>query len=106
MDKLNCRIAIEQPAAGQDANGQPSTSWTLFGMDWANIKTLSGMETIRANAQTPASVASIRIRTRAGITSAMRIRTADTIYCIKAVPPVGSNAQYMDLVCEAIDAGS
>lgn len=97
---LNQRITLEQPSTGQDAAGQPVTGWEIVATLWASIRTLSGSETIKAGADTSVIKASIRIRQRAGITSAMRITHGSGVYQIKAVPPVVARRDFMDLVCE------
>ncbi|MDP3273021.1 phage head closure protein, partial [Limnobacter sp.] len=70
--KLNCLVAIQQPPGAQDALGQPTGSWTTLATVWANIRYLNGVETIKADAATSVTKASIRIRRRTDVTAAMR----------------------------------
>jgi SPP1 family predicted phage head-tail adaptor len=49
--KLNRQITIMQPAAGQDAIGQPVTTWVGLATVWANVRHLNGVETIKAGAE-------------------------------------------------------
>lgn len=99
--KLNRRVIVQRREVLQDPGGQPIVGgWTDYGRVWANIRALSGLGAIRADAQTSITRVSIRIRYRAGITSAMRIIYADCVYEIIAVLPDEARREYMDLVCE------
>lgn len=66
---------------------------------WANVKYLSGSESIKADASVSVVRASVRIRWRAGVTAGMRVvHGADTLD-IEAVLP-GASRQHVDLVCK------
>ncbi len=66
---------------------------------WANVKYLSGSESIKADASVSVVRASVRIRWRAGVTAGMRVvHGADTLD-IEAVLP-GAGRQHVDLVCK------
>ena len=68
---------------------------------WANVKYLSGSESIKADASVSVVRASVRIRWRAGITAGMRVvHGADTLD-IEAVLP-GTGRQHVDLVCKRV----
>ncbi len=96
---LRNRITIQRRAPGSDAAGQPSTHWAPVATVWASIRTTSGLQAIKAGATTSLVQASIRIRRRDGITSAMRVLHGTTVYEIKAVLP-DARREYIDLVCE------
>ena len=68
---------------------------------WANVKYLSGSESIKADASVSVVRASVRIRWRAGVTAGMRVvHGADTLD-IEAVLP-GTGRQHVDLVCKRV----
>lgn len=99
---LNSLVTIQQLATGQDAAGQPVTTWLPLATVWANIKAVSGIETVKAGADTSIVRASIRIRRRADVTAAMRVVYGATTYLIKAVLPNQETRDSVDLVCEVI----
>ena len=99
---LNSRILIQQLATGTDAIGQPVTTWADFVSVWANIRHLSGMETVKADAQTSVVKASIRIRRRTDITPAMRVVFGATTFQINAVLPDEQDRERTDLSVEVV----
>jgi SPP1 family predicted phage head-tail adaptor len=99
---LNCIVTIKQLAAGQDAIGQPTTTWQDFASEWANILHPTGVESIQADAQSSTVKASIRMRKRTDVTEAMRVYYGTTIYEIKAVLPDETKRDRMDLSCERV----
>lgn len=107
MDRgsYNRLITVQRldPAAGQDAGGQPVPAWIDFVKPWANIagKTgLSHLESVVGN--TPVSVTrfSIRIPYRTDIDAGMRVVHGADIYDITAVLPDKAQREHTDLVCE------
>jgi SPP1 family predicted phage head-tail adaptor len=109
--RLNRKVLIQKLVSGQDEAGQPVTNWenlitTGDGKVFANIKHLSGVETIKADAPTSAVKVSIRIRYRTDVTAAMRVVHGATTYEIKAVLPDEAGRQHVDLACEVITASA
>ena len=99
---LNQRVTIEHLVSGQDAIGQPVQTWTTLATVWADVRHLSGLETIKADAETSVVKASIRIRYRADVNATMRATLDGRVYAIKAVLPGGRKA-WLDLACEVIN---
>lgn len=102
IGKLNRRVTIQQPATVQDEIGQPIPGWSTLAEVWANVRTLNGVETIKAGAEMSAVKASIRIRRRTDVTSAMRVVLGSTVYQVKAVLQDEGKRQWTDLVCEVV----
>lgn len=101
--KFNRRIEIQHLAAGEDAIGQPlPASWVLYKKIWANIRFLSGDESIKADSVKNESKVSFRIRYRTDVKVEMRIVYNGTTYKIKAVLPDEVKREHVDLSCEAI----
>lgn len=105
--RLNRKVLIQRPVDGQDDIGQPLTDWENLitagdGKVWANVRHLSGLEAIKAGAETAVVNASIRIRYRTDVTSAMRVVHGSTVYQIKAVLPAEDVRDRVDLQCEVI----
>lgn len=106
---LNRQVLIQYLAAGQDEIGQPLQTWTNLitvgdGKVWANIKLLSGVESIKAGAELSVVKASIRIRYRTDVTAGMRVVHGTKVYDIKAVLPDETVRDRLDLTCE-VDGG-
>ena len=100
---LNKRITLQKLVAGRDDWGQPVTtvtSWQDVGLPiWANVRFLSGSETIRSGAaEAQTTRASIRIRPRA-VDPSWRVLFAGAAYEIKSVLPADD---HVDLVVEAV----
>jgi SPP1 family predicted phage head-tail adaptor len=100
--RRNRRVVIQQLAAGQDDIGQPVQTWSALATVFANIKHLSGLETIKGGAETSAAKVSIRIGYRADVTAAMRVLDGSTAYEIKAVLPDREGKKHTDLACQVI----
>lgn len=100
---LNTRVTIEQLGDTQDAIGQPVQAWTTFATLWADVKFNSGVESIKAGAETSVIKASIRIRYNATITTDMRVVAGPYTFGINAVLPDLKGRKHTDLVCEVIN---
>lgn len=101
--KLRTRLTLQQPGTVQDGIGQPIPTWTDVAPLWADVRHSSGLQTIKADADTSTVKASVRIRYRAGITAAMRLveQGGGTVYDIKAVLP-DARKSFVDLVCGVV----
>lgn len=96
-------VTIEKRGSGYDEAGQPVTTWTTFATVRGDVRHLSGTETIKADALTPAVRTSIRIRWLEGVTAGMRAQVNDSVYEIRAVMPEMGKRRFVDLVCETTD---
>lgn len=101
--RLNTLLELQQPATGQDAAGQPATGWVKLDELWGDVRHASGLQTIKADADTSIVKVSIRIRHRSGITAAMRLveKESGVAYAIAAVLP-DARKEFIDLVCEVV----
>jgi SPP1 family predicted phage head-tail adaptor len=99
---LNRKVTIQLPPTAEDEVGHPTGDWTTLSTVWANIRHLSGLETVKGGAEASVAKASIRIRYRADVTAAMRVVHGSTTYEIKAVLPDEAWKQYLDLACQVI----
>jgi SPP1 family predicted phage head-tail adaptor len=99
--RLSTSIAIERQVTTTDAIGQPLTDWVTFALVWANVRHLSGSESIKAGAVTSAVQASMRVRWLTGIDAGMRVLSDGQTYQIKAVLP-DARREFTDLVVEVI----
>ncbi len=100
--QFNRRVSLLMQTGGQDALGQPVQTWTEIAQVWADIRHLSGMEAIRADAQISTVRASIRVRRRSGLAAGMRVVHGPTVYAIRAVLPDETDHQSVDLACEVV----
>jgi SPP1 family predicted phage head-tail adaptor len=102
IGKLKTLGKLQSPPTAQDDAGQPTGDWSDVDTIWANIRLLSGLETIKGGAETGVAKASVRIRARSGVTVGMRYLVGTTVYNIKSAPPLIAGAAFMDLVCEVV----
>lgn len=103
--KLNTPLVLQKRGGGRDASGQPlPADWvTEAPRVWAEVLHQSGTEAIKAGAVTSTVQCSVRIRTRPGVTSGMRLVGAGgTVYKILAVLPQANNPAYLLLPCEVV----
>lgn len=101
---LNSRVTIKHLVSGQGPDGQPTDVWVDVAKVWANIRTMNGVESIKADREVSVVQYSIRIRRRTDVTAAMRVHEEDgTIYEVKSVRPDKVTRDKIDLVCEAIN---
>lgn len=97
--KLNRRITLSGLIAGSDALGQPLQSWVDFATLWADVRFVSGIETIKAGREISTSRASVRIRRRGNVSRQMRVRIGGVEYEIVDVVPSVDRA-WLTLICE------
>lgn len=98
------QIHIQRKTGGTDSWGTPQPeAWENITSKpiWANVKYLSGSESIKADASVSVVRASVRIRWRAGITAGMRLVHGADALDIEAVLP-GTGRQHVDLVCKRV----
>lgn len=100
--RLNTQVTLKSPATAQDDAGQPTGDPTTVATIWADIRHLSGLEAVKAGADTGIVKASIRIRFREGVTSAMEVVSGSTTYRITAVLP-DSQRRWIDLAAEVVN---
>lgn len=101
---LNTPIHIQRKTGTKDSWGTPQPeAWENITAKpiWANVRFLSGSESIKAGADVSTVRASIRIRWRAGIDAGMRVLHAGQVLDIEGVLP-GTGRQHLDLVCKVL----
>jgi SPP1 family predicted phage head-tail adaptor len=100
--RLSTPIVIQQQTTTTDAIGQPLLTWTDFAAVWANVRHLSGTESIKAGAVTSTVQASMRTRPMNGVTSGMRVLVDGAVYQIKSVIPDFVRRDSMNLIVELV----
>lgn len=100
--QLRHRVDLQSRVNTVDSIGQPSTSWQSVAYLWGDVRYLSGLSAIKSGADTSTNKVSIRLR-HGTFDAGQRIVCGDEIFDIKAVLPDGKK-QWVDLVCEAINA--
>lgn len=99
--KLRTPIVIEQHAIGFDDFGQPIDEWDTLITCFADVRHLSGLETIKAGADVSIVQVSILIRYRGGLNAGMRVIGPHGTYNIKAVLDNKRNGE-TTLICERV----
>jgi SPP1 family predicted phage head-tail adaptor len=101
---LRSRVTFKQQSTDGDALGQPLEVWNEVCKARANIKHLSGMETIKGDS--PASIVKASIRVRYSyknrVTAGMRAYNGATVYEIKALIPDEEGKRHLDITCEVV----
>lgn len=99
--QLKSQITIQAKTTSVDEYGEPLPGvWTDVATVWADIKHISGMETLRSGVELSVVRASIRIRYRTGLSAGMRAVHGARVYDIRAALPDEASREYVDLVCE------
>jgi SPP1 family predicted phage head-tail adaptor len=99
--KLSERIVIERRSGAVNENDEPlPDAWVEHARPWSDVRFMNGKEHVVSGAVRGASVASMRIRHRAGIDEDMRIRYDGRLYDITAVLPSRKRG-YLDLSVKA-----
>lgn len=100
--RLDTRITIQRKTGGTDAWGAPlPEAWEDYATIWANVRHLSGTESIKAGADVSVVRASIRIRWRQDMTAGMRVVAGAQTFDVEAVL-YGQRREYVDLACKAV----
>lgn len=98
---LRDRITIQRRSQTEDDWGSPINTWVSITTQRlaARVKHLSGLATIKADADVSVSRASIRIRRRTDVNAGMRVLFGGQVYEIDDVLP-GETREHVDLVCK------
>lgn len=97
---LNSRVAIKRLSQVQDETGQVIEDWVTVAEVWANIRHLSGLETVREGLSASEVNASVRIRYRRDIDAGMVVVWSGTTYDVRAVLPSVESKEFTDLICK------
>lgn len=98
--ELTRSITIQHKAARGDGEPFP-LEWVDLARVWADVRMLSGLETVKAGVDVSVVKASIRIRYRDDVTAGMRVVYQNTVFDIRAVLPDIAGRVYCDLACES-----
>lgn len=96
---MNHRITLLMPAAGVDTFGQAAEGFADVATVWADVRFMTGKEMLGAGAEVSTKPASIRIRARADVTAAWRVRYLGEEFELKAPPTPDRDPSFMFLVC-------
>jgi SPP1 family predicted phage head-tail adaptor len=103
ISKRNTQGQIQRQAPTEDAAGQPVGAWVDLGPAvWADIRTGSGLATIKAGGDVSIVKASIRILRRTDVEPGMRVVAGAFVYKVEAVPPPRPGSAEMDLICTVL----
>lgn len=99
---LSSRVSIKARSTSVDAIGQPAETWVTIATIWANVRHLSGSESIKADRELSVVRASIRIRWRTDVGAGMRVTAGGATYEVRAVLPDAQRREFVNLVCERV----
>lgn len=100
---LNTRIEIQHRTLLQDKYGQRIESWATFAKVWADVRHISGIESIKGNVESSEVRASVRIRYIKNVMAAMRVIIGDEVYEIESVLSDIKYKEYIDLTCRVLN---
>jgi len=99
---LSERCVIQRKTQGTDSWGAPlPEAWQDYATVWANVRHLSGVESIKSGADVSVVKASIRIRWRQDITAGMRVLHGAQTFDVEAVL-YGQRREYVDLQAKRV----
>ena len=104
--QLRYRVEILQRVKEKDKSGAIVMVWRPLAVVWADVRHLSGSETMRHDVLTASVRASVRIRWRSDVSAEMRLRVDGTLYAVRSVIPDFPRREFLDLVCESLPDGS
>lgn len=87
--RLSRRITLLEPQEAQDGGGAPIRTWVEVAHLWAEIVPVGGRERLQAPQTIAERTARIRIRWRAGVNEAMRIRHDGILWEILGIAEIG-----------------
>lgn len=95
-------ITIQRREDAQNEIGEMVPAWVDVAPPLkADVRYLSGMESIKSGAPTSVIKASVRVRRGIEVAANMRILEGARILDIKAALPGGQYSEYIDLTCES-----
>lgn len=97
---LRHRVTLQTLTRTDDEGGGYTEAWANAATVWAAVEPLEGYERLRAMQVSPTLSHRIRMRYRAGVTSAQRIRYAGRAFGISAVIDPGERHRELHLLCE------
>jgi len=102
--KDRIQVLVNQPT--KSPSGQPVDNWQPFGSPaWADVQQIGGREQLRAGRELNPGEYSIRLRYRAGLTAAHRIRILATGVVLDiGVPQVDRHAGWITLTASEVPA--
>ena len=102
IGRMDRRITLYSPLDARDAGGGTVTSWVLVATVWAQFLPQTGREIQQAGQKLALALAGFRIRYRQAAAT-WRVLLGETFYELIAPPVEVGRAEYLDLVCQALD---
>ena len=100
---LRHRLALERAVRTPDGGGGVTESWVLEADVWGSIRPLSGEERLEADRVSGRVSHEIRIRYRANVVPAMRLRQGTRVFHIVAVLDDDERRRWLTCRCEGRD---
>lgn len=100
---LNQRVTLERDEVATDDWGGVIHAWVTHAELWANVRHLSGSQSIRADSPVSEVRASIRVRYRTDLDASMRVLVGGKAYTVEAVMPNLQSREHIDLVCKLVE---
>ena len=99
---LRRRVIIEAPVETPDDTGGVTRGFTPLDAVWASVAPVSGQRLFVAQRPEEDISHIVRIRWRAGLTAAMRLRIGPRILLVRALHDVNETRRHLVLYCREI----
>jgi len=100
--QLTKRVTLQAPSASADSYGATGSTWTDVADVWASIEPIQGREFFSAQQVNAEATHRIRIRYRAGVTAAMRLKYGARFFELTA-PPINTGERDNELVLMCVE---
>lgn len=101
---LRHRIVIQELVGAKNSYGEVVQSWQDVATVWASVEPLRGREYVEAAAAQANVDHRIRMRYRAGIGPAMRVKFGERVFAIVSVIDARERHKELELMCkEGVD---
>lgn len=100
--KMRHRITFQMPGGGVDEHGDPADVWEDVTTVWAAIDPISGREFYAAEQSQSEVSHKVRIRFRAGLTTAMQIKFGQRAFRIISIINWAERGEGLLIMCKEL----
>jgi len=100
LGALRYRARLEAPVCGGEEGCTAGITWEPVATLWAEIRSLSGQEVVRADGIFALGTYEVRIRFRNNITPHMRFVIGGRVFDIRAVRDMDGRRRFLTCLCE------
>lgn len=102
VSQMRARLTLEAPVDFTDDTGGVARSFATQAVLWGAIMPAAASDRFVAERMEQTITHSVRLRFRAGLTGAMRLRTGTRVFLIHGIENVGERSRFALCHCEEI----